>query len=70
LWRRHDELVVRGDPAARSFSVAYLHEGRLIALDCVNAVRDYAQGRKLIVEGFVPDRTKLADAGVPLKECL
>ncbi len=70
LWRGHDALVVRGDPASRSFSVAYLREGRLIAVDCVNAVRDYAQGRRLIVEGFVPDRSRLADAGIPLKECV
>ena len=45
----HDDLVVRGDPAARSFSVVYLREGRVIALDCVNAVKDYVQGRKLVL---------------------
>ena len=53
---------------ARSFSVVYLRGGRVIALDCVNATRDYVQGRKLILEGHAPDRTRLADASVPLKE--
>lgn len=67
LFRGHDDIVVRGDPAARSFSLVYLREGRVIALDCVNAVRDYAQGRRLVVEGSVPDRARLADPHVPLK---
>lgn len=64
----HDELVLRGDQATRSFSAIYLREGRVIALDCVNAVKDYVQGRKLILEGGTPDRALLADAAVPLKE--
>jgi 3-phenylpropionate/trans-cinnamate dioxygenase ferredoxin reductase subunit len=64
----HDDVVVRGDPATRSFSVIYLKEGRVIALDCVNATKDYVQGRKLVVERLSPDPAKLADAGVPLKE--
>lgn len=64
----HDAVVVRGDPAARSFSLIYLREGRVIALDCVNAVKDYVQGRKLVVEGMAVDPGRLADAAAPLKE--
>ncbi len=64
----HDAAILRGDPAARSFSVVYLKEGRVIALDCVNATKDYVQGRKLVVERLSPDPVALADAGVPLKE--
>ena len=64
----HDELVVRGDPAARSFSVIYLRGGRVAALDCVNAVKDYVQGRKLILADVIPDKAALADPAVPLKE--
>jgi len=64
----HDDVVVRGDPAARSFSLIYLREGRVIALDCVNAVKDYVQGRKLVVEGLALDPAALADATIPLKE--
>ena len=58
----HDALVVRGDPAARSFSVAYLRRSAVIALDCANATRDYVQGKALVV-----DPTRLADASQPLK---
>ena len=68
LLHGHDETLVRGDPAGRSFSVLYLRGGRVVALDCVNAVKDYVQGRKLILEGAAPDRHKLADPGVALKE--
>jgi len=64
----HDATVVRGDPAARSFSVIYLKGGKVIALDCVNAVKDYAQGRKLVENRSAPDATLLADTAVPLKE--
>ena len=64
----HDHLVVRGDPARRSFSVIYLREGAVIALDCVNAMRDYVQGRKLVVERASPPVERLSDAAVPLKE--
>ncbi|MBC9030996.1 FAD-dependent oxidoreductase [Sphingomonas sp. JC676] len=63
-----DQAVVRGDPLTRSFSVAYLKQGRVIALDCVNAVKDYVQGRKLVLEGTAVDAARLADPAVPLKE--
>lgn len=63
----HDETIVRGDPAARKFSIVYLKEGRVIALDSVNATRDYAQGRKLIEAGTKPEREALADTEISLK---
>ncbi len=66
----YDATVLRGDPATRAFSVLYLKEGRLIALDCVNVIKDYVQGRKLVEAGAVIDPTKLADASVPLKELM
>lgn len=66
----YDATVVRGDPAARSFSVVYLKHGRVIALDCVNMVKDYVQGRKLVEAKVSPDLAQLADAGVPLKELM
>jgi 3-phenylpropionate/trans-cinnamate dioxygenase ferredoxin reductase subunit len=64
----HDAIALRGDPASRSFSVIYLRAGAVIALDCVNATRDYVQGRKLVLEGMEIDPARLADASVPLKD--
>ena len=66
----HDDAVVRGDIASRSFSIVYLRQGQVIALDCVNAVKDYVQGRALVVAGAKVDPERLADASVPLKELL
>ncbi|GGC27872.1 pyridine nucleotide-disulfide oxidoreductase [Novosphingobium marinum] len=66
----YDKTVVRGDPDERSFSVVYLREGKVIALDCVNSVKDYVQGRKLVDAGIQPDLDELADADKPLKELL
>lgn len=64
----HDQAVLRGDPAARSFALIYLKQGRVIALDCVNAVKDYVQGRALVLAGAEVAPERLADTGTPLKE--
>jgi 3-phenylpropionate/trans-cinnamate dioxygenase ferredoxin reductase subunit len=64
----HDACVLRGNTARRSFSLVYLKEGRVIALDCVNATRDYVQGRVLVTAGAMIDPARLADTSVPLKE--
>ncbi|MXP15344.1 NAD(P)-binding protein [Altererythrobacter confluentis] len=66
----HDQTVLRGDPATDRFSVLYLKEGRVIAIDCVNSVKDYVQGRKLIEARLEPDPAILADAALPLKDLL
>ncbi|PTQ10134.1 pyridine nucleotide-disulfide oxidoreductase [Sphingomonas oleivorans] len=63
----YDRIVMRGDIATRSFSLVYLREGKVIALDCVNATRDYAQGRALVAGGAAPDPAGLADPETPLK---
>lgn len=63
----HDDLVVRGKTEAAGFSVIYLKNGRVIALDCVNAVKDYVQGRKLVEAGVVIAPASLADVSTPLK---
>lgn len=64
----YDATVVRGDPETRSFSVIYLKQGKVIALDCVNATKDYVQGRTLVVDGmsFAPEL--LEDTSKTLKE--
>jgi 3-phenylpropionate/trans-cinnamate dioxygenase ferredoxin reductase subunit len=66
----YDELAVRGDPHDRSFSVIYLKKGCVIALDCVNAVKDYVQGRKLVTTRAKIDPAKLQDHSIPLKRLL
>jgi 3-phenylpropionate/trans-cinnamate dioxygenase ferredoxin reductase subunit len=60
-------VVVRGDIAARSFSIIYLRGGQVIALDCVNAVKDYVQGKALVTGGVTVSPTLLANSAMPLK---
>ena len=64
----HDATVLRGDPGTRSFSVIYLRQGKVIALDSVNCAKDYAQGRKLVEQRVVADPAALADPAIPLKD--
>lgn len=66
----HDASLIRGDPATRSFSVVYLRAGRVIALDCVNAMRDFVQGKALVAAGAVIALEALADVTQPLKTLL
>jgi 3-phenylpropionate/trans-cinnamate dioxygenase ferredoxin reductase component len=68
LSTNHDQAVMRGDPATRSFSIVYLKGGKVIALDCVNMVRDYAQGRKLVELGISLSAQDAADTTRALKE--
>ncbi|MBP7335955.1 FAD-dependent oxidoreductase [Niveispirillum sp.] len=64
----HDATVLRGDPARGGFTLIYLRQGRVIALDCVNATRDYVQGKALVVGQSLAPPALLADPGIPLKQ--
>ena len=64
----YDQTVLRGDPATRSFSLVYLRGGRVIALDSVNAVKDYVQGKALVQAGSMASPADLADTNRPLKD--
>ncbi len=66
----HDATVLRGDPVTRKFSVVYLRERRVIALDCVNSTRDYAQGGKLVKAGAEVDPDQLADPEIALRSLM
>ena len=64
----HDAAVTRGDPADRSFSVVYLKRGRVVALDCVSATKDYVQGKRLVEQQAIVAPDRLSDSALPLKE--
>jgi len=66
LSQGYDEFVLRGNPAARTFSVMYLRAGRLLAADTVNAPRDHLALRKLIASGAEADVARLTDTTIPL----
>jgi 3-phenylpropionate/trans-cinnamate dioxygenase ferredoxin reductase component len=66
----YDATVLRGDPGARSFSVIYLKQSKVIALDCVNMTKDYVQGKALVVDGLIFAPEVLADTSKTLKELI
>lgn len=66
----HDTTLLRGDLAARSFSILYLKEGKVIALDCVNCTKDYAAGKPLVLNHARLDVVRASDNNIPLKEAL
>jgi 3-phenylpropionate/trans-cinnamate dioxygenase ferredoxin reductase subunit len=67
LIKPGDGAVVRGDPGARKFAVFHLREGKLAAVEGVNAAVEYMIGRKLIASGAAVDAARLADPSVPMK---
>jgi 3-phenylpropionate/trans-cinnamate dioxygenase ferredoxin reductase subunit len=68
LVRTGDVAVVRGNPAARKFSVFHLRDGVVAGVEAVNAAPDYIAGRKLIAAGVRIAPERLADASVPAKQ--
>ncbi|HEX3431578.1 MAG TPA: FAD-dependent oxidoreductase [Rhizomicrobium sp.] len=67
LARPGDMLVRRGDPAARKFAVFHMRDGRVAAVEAVNAAPEYIIGRRLIAEGAVIAPERLADSALPMK---
>ena len=66
----YDASVLRGEPATGRFSVVYLKDGKTVAIDCVNASKDYVQGRKLVEAQLTVDPSVLADSNTPLAQLL
>lgn len=70
LLTDYDEVVVRGDPSTRKFSAFYLQQGRLIAMDAINSPAEFMVSKKLVMAEAQPDKVRLADPAVSIKEFL
>jgi 3-phenylpropionate/trans-cinnamate dioxygenase ferredoxin reductase subunit len=68
LSEGYDDVVIRGNPAERSFSCLYFSEGRLIATDAINAPRDFVQSKQLIADRAAIDMERIADTAIALKD--
>jgi 3-phenylpropionate/trans-cinnamate dioxygenase ferredoxin reductase subunit len=68
LWNGADAQILRGDPQSRSFSVFYLKEGRVIAVDAVNSPPEYIVGRKLVAAQAAVAPAELADKSISMKD--
>ena len=63
-----DQMLLRGDPAARQWSVCWLAGDQLVALLAVNSPRDLAQGRRIIQAATPVDAARLGDPQTPLRD--
>jgi 3-phenylpropionate/trans-cinnamate dioxygenase ferredoxin reductase subunit len=70
LSEGYDEIVIRGNPANRSFACLYLKNGRLIATDAVNAPREFVQSKDLIASHAKIESARLADTEIPLRDAV
>jgi len=67
----YDEVIIRGDiDKSRSFAAYYFEAGTFIAVDAVNAPRDFMFGKMCLTKGKALDKTKLANPSVDLKACV
>jgi 3-phenylpropionate/trans-cinnamate dioxygenase ferredoxin reductase subunit len=62
-----DQILVRGDPSQAKFAVFHLKDGRIRAVEAVNAPPEYMAGKQLIASGKTVDPAKLLDLGVSMK---
>ncbi len=65
-----DQVVVRGDSGSRTFSVCYLRDGVLVAVNALNRPKDFLQSKKVIAAKVAIDESRLADPDVPLEDLL
>ncbi|MCL4164078.1 UNVERIFIED_CONTAM: hypothetical protein GTU68_064947, partial [Idotea baltica] len=70
LSEGYDEIVLRGDPTTRKFSVFYLNNKQLIAVDAINSPAEFMLSKKLIVNHSHPNPNDLADTDLPMKSLL
>jgi len=71
LSEGYDDLIIRGDRAgSRSFAAFYFKGDRLLAVDAVNAPREFAMSRMVLGKGKTLDKTKVADESVALKDAM
>jgi 3-phenylpropionate/trans-cinnamate dioxygenase ferredoxin reductase subunit len=68
IRRPDDREVVRGAPANRKFSVCYLRDGALAAIDTIANLKDFMPAKKLIAEKRPIDPERLANPDIPLAE--
>lgn len=70
LSQGYDQVVLRGDMAARSFCAFYLREGAIIAVDAVNRAGEFMVAKRLVAERVPVSAAVLADETQPLQALL
>lgn len=66
----YDQEILRGEPDSGSFTVIYLREGKIIAIDCVNRPADFIQGKAIIQQSIYIPIEQLSDHSQALKDMI
>jgi 3-phenylpropionate/trans-cinnamate dioxygenase ferredoxin reductase subunit len=66
----YEEEIVRPALSPDGFVVFYVKDGRVLAADCVNAVREFNWAKRLVADQTVVDPAALADPAVDLKSLM
>ena len=66
-----DEAILRAlSQEDHAISVVHLRDGCFVAIETINRMRDFVQAKKLIAAHARPDRHKIANPDIPLKDLL
>ncbi len=64
----YDDVIIRGNnESGRSFAAFYFKDDKFIAVDAVNAPRDFMFGKMSLTKGANLDKQKLVDSEIDLK---
>ncbi|MFT3921128.1 MAG: FAD-dependent oxidoreductase [Myxococcales bacterium] len=70
LSHGYDQEVVRGNLETGKFSLFYFRQGRLLAVDSVNAANEHITCKRLLAAGRSPTREQAEDAQFDLKRLI
>lgn len=68
IVRGDADALIRGDINSESFSIFYLQDGAVVALDAVNNPKDFMGGRSLVQARLRVSRNLLTDTSVPIRQ--
>jgi len=67
----YDDVVIRGDiETGRTYAAYYFKGDKFIAVDAVNAPRDFMFGKMSLTKDQNLDKTLISDTYISLKECI
>jgi 3-phenylpropionate/trans-cinnamate dioxygenase ferredoxin reductase subunit len=68
LFTGYDQAIVRQGADSSTFSVVYLREGRVCAVDSINAMKDYVDARRVLGARIAADVVR--DSAVRLRDAI
>jgi 3-phenylpropionate/trans-cinnamate dioxygenase ferredoxin reductase subunit len=70
LSEGYERVLLRGSPAARSFSAFYMKGEHILAIDIVSRPKELVMSKRLVAERVIVDPARLTDESVPLQSLL